>query len=228
MARAARRAHPVGVGPVTSAATCSFRPATRTWKNSSRLDWKMARNLARSSSGARVLGQGEHPLVELQPGQLAVEVADLSSGGGVVARGCRRVCWSSGGAVGAGVPGTSTGLEGCGQVVPSRRCREHPAARWPIVLRRGVEGAGVGSGSPRSARSGRQVGDGRGAPRRRGPVRPSRRHLPSSSGSRRPRPGPTRGGRWGADGSLGRLVPGGRGVGDGRGRGCPRVRSGLT
>jgi hypothetical protein len=33
------------------AATWSFRAATRTWKNSSRLDEKMAQNLSRSSSG---------------------------------------------------------------------------------------------------------------------------------------------------------------------------------
>jgi hypothetical protein len=33
------------------AATWSFRPATRTWKNSSRFELKMARNLARSSTG---------------------------------------------------------------------------------------------------------------------------------------------------------------------------------
>ena len=38
-----------GVVAVTPAATWSFRPATRTWKNSSRFWLKMARNLARSS-----------------------------------------------------------------------------------------------------------------------------------------------------------------------------------
>ena len=49
-------------------------PATRTMKNSSRLLAKMARKRARSSSGSvRVLGQLQHPLVELQPGDLAVE-----------------------------------------------------------------------------------------------------------------------------------------------------------
>ena len=53
-----------------------LRPATRTMKNSSRLLVKMARNRARSSSGSvGVLGQLEHPLVEVQPGQLAVEEA---------------------------------------------------------------------------------------------------------------------------------------------------------
>ena len=43
-------------------------------KNSSRLLAKIARNRARSSSGsARVLGQLEHALVEVQPRELAVE-----------------------------------------------------------------------------------------------------------------------------------------------------------
>ena len=40
--------------PVTSltpAATCSRRPATRTWKNSSRFEATMATNLTRSSRG---------------------------------------------------------------------------------------------------------------------------------------------------------------------------------
>ena len=50
-------------------------PATRTWKNSSRFWLKMARNLARSSSGhPLVLGEGEHAGVEVEPGQLAVAV----------------------------------------------------------------------------------------------------------------------------------------------------------
>ena len=35
------------------AATWSFRAATRTWKNSSRFDEKMAENFTRSSSGTR-------------------------------------------------------------------------------------------------------------------------------------------------------------------------------
>ena len=56
------------------AAIRRLRPATRTMKNSSRLLAKIARNRARSSSGSvSVLGELEHPLVEAQPGQLAVE-----------------------------------------------------------------------------------------------------------------------------------------------------------
>ena len=80
-ARAPRGAAGAGVRPSgeatpSPAATCSLRPATRTWKNSSRFWLKMARNLARSRSGHGVVGrQGEHPLVEVEPGQLAVEVA---------------------------------------------------------------------------------------------------------------------------------------------------------
>ena len=60
----------------TPAASCSCRPETRTWKNSSRLELKIARNFARSSSGSDgVLGEREHASVEVEPGQLAVEVA---------------------------------------------------------------------------------------------------------------------------------------------------------
>ncbi len=44
---------PSGLAPPTPAATWSFRAATRTWKNSSRFWPKIARNLARSSSGTR-------------------------------------------------------------------------------------------------------------------------------------------------------------------------------
>ena len=62
--------------PARPAATWSFSPATRTWKNSSRFWLKMARNLARSSSGTcGSLGQGQHPRVEVEPGQLAVQQA---------------------------------------------------------------------------------------------------------------------------------------------------------
>ena len=52
--RAARR--PSGrraSGATLPASTCWRRPATRTWKNSSRLPAKIARNLTRSSSGLR-------------------------------------------------------------------------------------------------------------------------------------------------------------------------------
>ena len=41
----------VGRGAAQPATTWSVRPATRTWKNSSRFWLKMAQNLARSSSG---------------------------------------------------------------------------------------------------------------------------------------------------------------------------------
>ena len=42
---------PSGERPLTPAAIWSFRPAMRTWKNSSRFWLKMARNLTRSRSG---------------------------------------------------------------------------------------------------------------------------------------------------------------------------------
>ena len=44
---------PSGERATLPASTCWRRPATRTWKNSSRLPAKMARNLTRSSSGLR-------------------------------------------------------------------------------------------------------------------------------------------------------------------------------
>ena len=62
------------------AAPC--RPETRTWKNSSRFELKIARNFARSSSGsAGVLREREHARVEVEPRQLAVEVARVLDGG---------------------------------------------------------------------------------------------------------------------------------------------------
>ena len=69
-----RGSSPVAAGTATPAAIRRLRPATRTMKNSSRLRAKIARNRTRSSSGSgRVLGELEHPRVEVQPGQLAVE-----------------------------------------------------------------------------------------------------------------------------------------------------------
>ena len=66
---------PSGVSSLSCAATCWRRPATRTWKNSSRLDAKMERNFTRSSSGVRGSQRlVEHPAVELEPGQLAIDV----------------------------------------------------------------------------------------------------------------------------------------------------------
>ena len=53
-----------------------FRPATRISKNSSRLPEEMHRNFSRSSSGTRVIeGLRQHPLIELQQGEFAVDVA---------------------------------------------------------------------------------------------------------------------------------------------------------
>ena len=59
-----------------------LRPATRTMKNSSRLEAKIARNLARSSSGqGLVLGELQDAIVERQPGELAVGEAIRGQGG---------------------------------------------------------------------------------------------------------------------------------------------------
>ena len=70
------------------AAACCFSPATRTWKNSSRLLAKIARNFARSSNGVSLLlGQRQHAGVEVDRRELAVEVPVLHRG---LARGGRR------------------------------------------------------------------------------------------------------------------------------------------
>ena len=86
---------PSGVGIERPAATCCFRPATRTWKNSSRLLAKMARKRARSSSGLRSsLRLEQHALVELEPRQLAVDVRQCRA---PRATGCAAADWSQGG-----------------------------------------------------------------------------------------------------------------------------------
>ena len=67
-------ARPTFVGTASPVTMRRLRPATRTMKNSSRLLAKIARKLARSSSGQRrVLGELEHALVEREPAELAVE-----------------------------------------------------------------------------------------------------------------------------------------------------------
>ena len=59
---------------VTPASTWPTRPATRTMKNSSRLLAEIERNRSRSSSGwLGLLGLLEHPAVELEPRQFAVD-----------------------------------------------------------------------------------------------------------------------------------------------------------
>ena len=76
----ARRAPAAGVRPsaprsLRPASTWSCSPATRIMKNSSRFDVKIAANFTRSSSGTfGVLGELQHAVVEVQPGELAVEV----------------------------------------------------------------------------------------------------------------------------------------------------------
>ena len=72
-----RRRHPVGAGAVRRCrpAPSAARPPTRTMKNSSRLELKMARNLSRSRSGTlAILGLLQHPAIEFEPAQLAVEI----------------------------------------------------------------------------------------------------------------------------------------------------------
>ena len=68
---------PSGEGAECPAATCCLRPATRTWKNSSRLLAKMARNRdPLQQRVALVLRLVQHPRVELQPRQLPVDVRE--------------------------------------------------------------------------------------------------------------------------------------------------------
>ena len=74
---------PSGVLERMPAATCSCRPETRTWTNSSRLVAKIARNFGPLEQRALgVLGQREHPGVEVEPGQLAVQQSVLLRGVG--------------------------------------------------------------------------------------------------------------------------------------------------
>ena len=85
---------PSGDVPRTPAASCSRRPDTRIWKNSSRFRLKIARNRARSSGGrGLVLGAGEDPRVVLERGELAVQEPrlDATSGSGRVRRSAQAV-----------------------------------------------------------------------------------------------------------------------------------------
>ena len=66
---------PTFVGTASPVMMRRLRPATRTMKNSSRLLAKMARKLARSSTGRGVLGEFQNAMVESEPAQLPVEVA---------------------------------------------------------------------------------------------------------------------------------------------------------
>ena len=69
-----RGIRPLAARTATPAAIRRLRPATRTMKNSSRLLAKIARNRRPlEQRQAVVLGQLEDPLVEAQPGELAVE-----------------------------------------------------------------------------------------------------------------------------------------------------------
>ena len=76
------------------------RPEIRTWKNSSRLEAKIARNFTRSRSGLRASrGLVQDARVELDPGQLAAEVGDAPRAmraWACRAGGSRRRRWSHG------------------------------------------------------------------------------------------------------------------------------------
>ena len=101
-----RGSSPAAVRTARPVAMRRLSPATRTMKYSSRLFAKIARKRVRSSSGtAGSIGELEHPLVELQPRQLALEVAVggqlvlvvLPTGADEAPVGCpRRACAGSG------------------------------------------------------------------------------------------------------------------------------------
>ena len=66
---------PSALRSATDASSCSCRPETRIMKNSSRFEWKIARNLTRSKSGqARTQRFFENPAIEREPGDLAIEI----------------------------------------------------------------------------------------------------------------------------------------------------------
>ncbi len=157
---------PSGARRRMPAATWSSRPATRTWKNSSRFWLKMARNLARSSSGIeRVVGQGQDPLVEVEPRQLAVEEAV-----GVLAQRP---------AAGA----RPRALEGA------------TATTWGPILPVAADPRPTGSVADRCPGGGRRGGRGGSGPvRRAGRRRPPRRRRRGRR-ARRARPGPRPAGR---------------------------------
>ena len=65
---------PAAEGTARPVAMRRLSPATRTMKNSSRFEAKIERKLTRSSSvQLRILGQLQHPGVEVQPAQLPVK-----------------------------------------------------------------------------------------------------------------------------------------------------------
>ena len=69
-----RRSGRRGCAPTTALSICCLRPATRTSKNSSRLELKMQKNFTRSSRGvAGVQRLLQDAMVELQPAQFAVD-----------------------------------------------------------------------------------------------------------------------------------------------------------
>ena len=65
---------PSALRSVTDGLELLVRPETRIMKNSSRFEWKIARNFSRSRSGHAVEGLLEDAPVEGEPGELAVEV----------------------------------------------------------------------------------------------------------------------------------------------------------
>ena len=72
---------PSGAVPERPAASWSLRPATLTWKNSSRLLENMARNFACSNNGCSgASARARTATVELEPGKLPVDVAAFVGG----------------------------------------------------------------------------------------------------------------------------------------------------
>ena len=126
----------------------SFSAETRTWKNSSRFCEKIARNFARSSSGQRgIFREREDAGVEVEPRELAVEVASVGLDGvahdrvseahqALIVRERRLACAPSVGRPDPWEAGRAAAA-GCG---PGRRgvVDSGPARRWTGLRLRGA------------------------------------------------------------------------------------------
>ena len=109
---------PSGERSLSPVSTFWASTAPRTWKNSSRLCAAIARNLARSSTGhLLVRGQRQDAPVEVQPGDVAVEVARRAE--------CPRRCRSCS----AGVAGSIGPRERHGGIVHLRRAASAAGVR---------------------------------------------------------------------------------------------------
>src|SRR3954454_12725157 len=97
---------PSGAPAIAPASTCWRSPAIRTWKNSSRLPAKMARNLARSSNGLRS-SRASWSTRALNSSQDSSRLMNGDSGRGL---GTRRGRGGTAGRADAGAPGSTAAI----------------------------------------------------------------------------------------------------------------------